>query len=543
MQHKKRWIAAAVVLAALVGIGIGLAVYFDKVYKVCTVEAGVSVEARDFLKREADSAEFAEDSGSFDTAVPGSYPVRIRVGAFTYNATLVVQDTIAPAGEAVPQETMLHAAVEAESFVTNILDATAVTVDYKQSPDFSQPGEQAVTVVLTDAGENRTEIETTLYVSRLRSELIVEAGSDYPEADDFLMEGTGAELLTDFSTIDMTKLGTHTVALRTDGREAHSVLTIVDTVPPQGEVQDVESYERVEKTLEDFVVADSIYDATEVTVSFEKEPDFSAVGTQEVCIVFTDEAGNETKKNAELTIFADNEPPVITGTRDLTVTVGGSVSYKQNVKVTDNSGAEVSLQVDTSAVDLNAAGTYNVLYQATDAAGNTASQQIVLTVVPVSYDREQIEAKANEVLAGILTDDMSQEDKALAIYRWIQRNIAYVDHAEKESDLQGAYVGLFEKKGDCFVFAKTAKLLLTQAGIPNMDIEKIPAKTRHCWNLVDVGNGWVHFDATPRRNHPFIFCWTDEQLMEYSNANNLSHNYDRTVYTMFGDPAEAEGTE
>ena len=66
--------------------------------------------------------------------------------------------------------------------------------------------------------------------------------------------------------------------------------------------------------------------------------------------------------------------------------------------------------------------------------------------------------------------------------------------------------------------------------ILNMDIEKIPAKTVHYWNLVDIGDGWYHFDTTPRKDRPEIFMWTDEVLMEYSAKHNKSHNYDKSKY-------------
>ena len=63
-----------------------------------------------------------------------------------------------------------------------------------------------------------------------------------------------------------------------------------------------------------------------------------------------------------------------------------------------------------------------------------------------------------------------------------------------------------------------------------MDIEKIPAKTRHYWNLVDIGEGWYHFDTTPRKDRPTIFMWDEARMMDYSQNHNLSHNYDHSLY-------------
>ena len=80
------------------------------------------------------------------------------------------------------------------------------------------------------------------------------------------------------------------------------------------------------------------------------------------------------------------------------------------------------------------------------------------------------------------------------------------------------------------MYACTSKVLLTRAGIANIDIVKIPTRTSHYWNLVNVGDGWYHFDTTPRKDHPVIFMWTEAQMMEYSGRHYNSHNYDHSLY-------------
>ena len=63
-----------------------------------------------------------------------------------------------------------------------------------------------------------------------------------------------------------------------------------------------------------------------------------------------------------------------------------------------------------------------------------------------------------------------------------------------------------------------------------MDIEKIPAKSMHYWNLIDIGEGWHHFDACRRKDGSTFFYKTDAELMEYSDAHNKTHNYNRELY-------------
>lgn len=282
------------------------------------------------------------------------------------------------------------------------------------------------------------------------------------------------------------------------------------------------------REAEDFVV--EVEDATSVTVAFREEPDLTLIGSQQVELVFTDEGGNETVKTAQLTLNEDTEPPVIQGAGDMLIYIGDSVSYRRNVTVEDNCPEGLRLMVDNSGVNLQAAGVYPVVYTAVDAAGNTASVTVQLTVIARVYTIDEVNALADAVLASIITPEMSDRDKALAIYNYIRRNVGYINHSEKGDWVRAAYEGLARRQGDCYVYASTAKALLTRAGIKNLDIAKIPTRREHYWNLVDVGDGWYHFDTTPRTDHTVFFMWTDAELMAYSALHYNCHNYDRTLY-------------
>ena len=308
-------------------------------------------------------------------------------------------------------------------------------------------------------------------------------------------------------------------------------MQIVDTVAPVFEVRDITAYALVQRTIDEFVTASS--DVTAITYAFEQEPDFTNIGTQTVTIIATDEGGNQSKQSANLTLMQDTESPTITGAVDLTVFRGKSVSYKANVKAQDNCPEGLSFKVDSSQVNLNVVGTYPVTYIATDPAGNSVSVTVNVTVKEQTYDINEVNAYADQILASIINDGMSQYDKALAIFNYVKRNIGYINDSEKGNYVKAAYEGLVNRRGDCYVYASATKVLLTRAGIPNMDIERIPSgTTMHYWNLVDIGDGhgWYHYDTTPRWDHPTIFLWTDAQMMEYSNRNYNSHNYDRSLY-------------
>lgn len=516
----------------VIAVGTGLFYsYSTRVYKHCVTEAGTEVTAEDFLKKATFDAAFTADSGTVDTSVPGEYKVSIRSGMFTYHCTLTVQDTVAPKAQPQSVTTGYGEAVEAKAYISELQDATAVSASYETEPDYNTYGPQDVNIILTDLGGNTTSLTSTLIVSPVVDRLTVEAGGVLPTLESFLLPGqvNEAVLLSDLSAIDLHKVAEHEIEIQADGYTYVSTLAVVDTSLPILQVQDVTAYPTSELTAEDFVA--SMQDATALTCYFLQDPDMTLMGTQKVTIQVEDEGGNTVMADANLTLKEDTEAPVFTGVKDIVVYLGDSVSYKAGVKATDNSDGEISYDVDNSTVDLNTPGNYSVTYTAKDRAGNEASAVVTVTVCKRAYDIETIDLLADKVLAEIITDDMSQYDKLVAIYNWVRGNVGYINHSDKGDWVKAAYEGLALGQGDCYVFACVAKELLTRAGINNMDIEKIPAKTSHYWNLVDIGEGWYHYDTCPRKDKS-VFCYvSDADLMEYSNSHNLSHNYDKTIYT------------
>ena len=526
---KKRWLAiGAILLVLAASVTVFLLHENYRVYGECYVEAGVEVTAQDFLREPDAQAYFAAGSDVIECSVPGEYYVRVKTGFFSHDSTLHIIDSIAPAGEAAKVTLEMGEECDADLFVGRITDATAVTVSYGQEPDFSKPGAQEVTVVLTDAGGNRTEVVSELFVSLTVAELTVEAGSAPPTVKEFVIGGKSASFITRMSSFDYTVPSDQTVELQVDGIECTTIMHITDTVPPKMAVQNVQSFTNAPRKPEDFVV--SVEDVTQVSLSFREEPDITAVGEQTVTIVAVDKGNNETVKEARLTLAVDTEAPVITGVKDLAVYEGDTISYKKGVTVTDNCPEGLEFTVDNSAVNLSEAGEYPITYTARDASGNETTEAATVFVEPQDYDIEEVYALADEVLAKIITPDMEPLEKVRAIYRYNMGNIAYINHSEKGNWVRAAYEGLALKKGDCYVYACTAKVLLDRAGIRNMDIEKIPTSRMHFWNLVNLGEGWYHLDTTPRSDHPTIFMWTEAELMEYSGRHHGSHNYDHTLY-------------
>jgi transglutaminase-like putative cysteine protease len=149
-------------------------------------------------------------------------------------------------------------------------------------------------------------------------------------------------------------------------------------------------------------------------------------------------------------------------------------------------------------------------------SGNEASVTARVNILSAEYT--WVEEKAEEVLGRITSDDMTQREKAKAIYVYMRSNIRYSAAPETYDTYEGAYFGFSHGYGDCFTFYAMSEVLLTHAGIDNMRIQRIPeAPVNHFWNLVNLGEGWYHFDTTP----PFVPCngfmLTESEARAYAN--------------------------
>ena len=360
----------------------------------------------------------------------------------------------------------------------------------------------------------------------------VEAGTLDLQTENFLRKDAEAEFVTDMSQVDTSHVGEQEIQLNVNGKERTSTLSVQDTEAPKGEAETATVNVGGELSPDELVT--NIEDNTDVTCSFKGEPDLSGVGTVPVTIVLTDEGGNTTEIESEAEVIEDTEEPVIDGVAPLEGFIGEPISYKSEITVTDNCDKEVELEVDTSDVDTETEGTYDVIYTATDRAGNTAQAETTITMKekPQDYvEPEEVYAEADEVLDEITTEDMTLKEKARAIYDWCRNNIGYISTSDKDSLTNGAHQGFTQGQGDCFVFFSTAKALLTEADIPNIDVVKSDTShSSHYWSLIDCGDGWYHFDTTPRSGGGEFFMLTDEELLEYSEAHDNSHIFDQSLY-------------
>lgn len=249
---------------------------------------------------------------------------------------------------------------------------------------------------------------------------------------------------------------------------------------------------------------------------------------------------------AALPTVADTTPPEIIGAGDMLIYVGESPAYRKGITLSDDSGAEgVELTVDSSRVDLATPGRYPVTYTATDRAGNSSSVTVYLTVEVYFPEEEQLNAALDRVIASIITDGMTTEQKVRSIYSYVQNHIAFVNTSDKSSWKAEAYRSLFvTKTGDCFSYFAASKAFFERLGIENLDIQRPAAlaeqmQQTHYWSMVNISSDaaapqWYHYDSCRLRaeyNHSGCLL-TERQINAYNKVRENFYAYDRAGYPM-----------
>ena len=476
----KKLLAIAGGAVAVIGLAAVL-LWPGNIHEELTVEAGrESISANEFRKEDKGvDAQFVSDMTVVDLKAPGQYPVSVEYKGKTYACTLTVEDTIAPEAEIRNVSIYSGHELKAEDFVVSVKDATDVTVALKSTPDLTVEAQNLVTVVVTDAAGNASEYEAVLSV----------------------FVDNGAPQLSGIQPL----------------------FTYIGTEP-------------------DYLAGVSAMDdrdmALEILVD-KSQVDLNAIGAYDIVYSVTDAAGHTTTAPSTVTVTDDCVAPTIQGVHDISLYLGSAASYRSGVIVTDDKDPSPKLEVDSSQVDLSNVGTYPLVYTARDMTGNETRKEVTVTVAkkPETYvDPETVNAKADELLKKIVTEDMAAEAKVKAIYSYVRSHYTYSGHSDKTDWLQGAWVMMTEGQGDCFNYYAVTKLLLDRCGIPNIDVRKVrnfPDDPDHYWSLVSVDGGktYYHLDTTPRVGDGDDFCLvTDAFLDDYSAKNKNCHNRDKSLY-------------
>lgn len=106
---------------------------------------------------------------------------------------------------------------------------------------------------------------------------------------------------------------------------------------------------------------------------------YTKAGDYDNTITVTDDAGNSTDIDIKISVI---DAPSINGISDKTVTVGDTVDYLSGVTDVDGKSTDItgSIEVDSSKVDVNTPGTYQITYKVTDSYGFSTGANCNITV-------------------------------------------------------------------------------------------------------------------------------------------------------------------
>jgi hypothetical protein len=278
-----------------------------------------------------------------------------------------------------------------------------------------------------------------------------------------------------------------------------------------------------------------------ISVDFVEAPNFLAHTSQNVRIRIMDEYANIAVFDAKLMIQINTSPPVLNGTAPILSRMGDPILYLFGITAHDDLGRDLTdeIEVDSSRVNYNAVGDYSVVYRVKDLTG--LETVIIETVTVINVDVYYVHEQVDRILDEILKEGMTQLDIVIAIHSWVINNISYAQTIGGTDTIYGdAYRALRDRGGNCFNFYAISEMMLTRAGVPNMQIDRIPdTETRHRWSLVNPDElGWHHFDTTPTRLQWGMYTafFTDSQARDFTrqfyeyNETEDYFTYDPELY-------------
>lgn len=115
---------------------------------------------------------------------------------------------------------------------------------------------------------------------------------------------------------------------------------------------------------------------------------------------------------------------------------------------------------------------------------------------------KSIYEKAIEIIRDVITDDMSDYEKELAIHDYLTLHTTYDTdslgilgkHSENADNPYGA---LINTKAICTGYTTTFKMFMDMFEIPNIVIlAKDAGDDDHAWNIVKLDNDWYYVDTT-----------------------------------------------
>lgn len=116
----------------------------------------------------------------------------------------------------------------------------------------------------------------------------------------------------------------------------------------------------------------------------------------------------------------------------------------------------------------------------------------------------EAETMAAQIAAQVLDDNMTEMEKAQALYTYLTGNVKYdqryySDRNNMPYDSQTAIGALRDDLAICGGYSHALKLLFEQAGITCYNVTGKRYSENHMWNIARIDSQWLWFDATSDR--------------------------------------------
>ena len=401
-----------------------------------------------------------------------------------------------------PVVTVAGNPVEAAAFLST--ETAGVYAYFDGDADFYAEGRQAVDLLLQRGRFRAMDAQAALYVVHPVDMYTIELGAQVSfDATQFIRNPSQVPPgLLDVRFVDdpppsyEMAVGEHPIALMLNGTRFYTTVQVVDTTPPRVYTQDITR--AMGQPIDVWDVVTAVFDLSPVDeVVLIAQPDYFVPGDHTVEIRATDAFGNYAVYPAVVTFLPNTVPPVFYGVRDIYVSLGEAIRFREGVQALDAFGRSIHFDIDNTAVDIQARGVYPVTFTATDAWGLYTTVSLYVSILNINP--EAVHALADDLLTQIINDGMTQTQQTLAIFNWLQHNVGFAaGSVVYYSMYEAMYQGLMTRRGNCAVFASLMELFLARADIPHIPVRR--QNGNHRWVLVNPDDmGWHHVDPTPNR--------------------------------------------
>jgi len=210
--------------------------------------------------------------------------------------------------------------------------------------------------------------------------------------------------------------------------------------------------------------------------------------------------------------FPPNDTPYpVYGSTDLVRFLGQSMIVRdETIRVGDHSQDASGPELEDALLEAAFQNPYAIDVSRYSCAGYTCRVVYGYGADEHAALQRQLLTRSEEVLAAIIDESMSDEQKVVAINRWLTRNATYDDDAADALEANSGRAPeaflyawnatgvMMNGKGVCESYAQAFNLLANAAGVTSVFVSGTLTENggAHAWNKVNINGEWKAIDVT-----------------------------------------------